>query len=272
MKPNDDDRSFAGSIPELYEQLMVPLIFAPYAEDLAGRAAAREPRSVLELACGTGAATRALARALPAQAQIVASDLNRPMLDHAAAIGTARPVQWRQADALDLPFDDASFDVVVCQFGVMFFADKTAAFAQARRVLRPGGTLLFSVWDRIEANELAHVVTLGLEALYAQDPPRFLARTPHGHHDCAAIAAHLARAGFGSAPTVATVPARSVADAAWQPAVAYCQGTPLANEIAARATATLAEATDCATEAIARRFGNGRIDAAIQAHVFEAAA
>jgi ubiquinone/menaquinone biosynthesis C-methylase UbiE len=156
------DALFAGSIPELYDNLLVPLIFEPYAQDLARRVAALQPARVLETAAGTGVVTRALAQALPGSCEIVATDLNSPMLDRAAAVGTARPVQWRQADAMQLPFDDASFDVVVCQFGVMFFPDRASAYAQARRVLRLGGVFVFNAWDRIEENEFADVVTRSL--------------------------------------------------------------------------------------------------------------
>ena len=88
------------------------------------------------------------------------------MLDHAADIGTARPVEWRQADAMQLPFEDAEFDAVVCQFGAMFFPDKAKAFAEARRVLRPGGVFLFNVWDRIDENEFADMVTTALAAVF----------------------------------------------------------------------------------------------------------
>jgi SAM-dependent methyltransferase len=271
MTPMDADRSFAGSIPQLYERLLVPLIFAPYAADLAARVAARQPRSVLEIAAGTGVVTREMARRLPSDCDIAATDLNRPMIDHAAALGTARPVRWGEADAMKLPFADASFDVVVCQFGAMFFPDRPLAFAEARRVLRPGGALLFSVWDRIEANELAHEVTLALEPLFPDDPPRFLARTPHGYHDASRIAADVALAGFHQGATrLETIALRSIADSPSGAAVAYCQGTPLRNEIEARGAASLDQATQYAAQAIAGRFGSGPVDAAIQAHVVSA--
>src|SRR5260221_2862751 len=168
------DTLFAGSIPELYDSHLVPLIFEFYATDLASRVAALEPSRVLETAAGTGVVTRAMSRALPARVDLVATDLNQPMLDRAAAIGTARPVQWEQADATRLPFDDASFDVVACQFGVMFFPDKARAFSEARRVLRRGGVLLFNFWDRIEENEFAHIVTTTLADIFSADPPRFM--------------------------------------------------------------------------------------------------
>ncbi len=183
------DATFAGSLPAFYQQYLVPLIFEPYAADLAQRLTGRPLRRVLEIAAGTGVVTRRLASALPESVAIVATDLNQGMLDQAAAAGTSRPVEWRQADAAQLPFPDEAFDAVVCQFGVMFFPDKARAFAEARRVLCPGGVFLFNVWDRIEENEFADVITAELATLYPADPPRFLARTPHGYADRAIIEA-----------------------------------------------------------------------------------
>jgi SAM-dependent methyltransferase len=267
MNTPGSDTVFAGSIPELYDTLFVPLIFEPYAVDLAARAAALAPVRVLETAAGTGVLTRAMARTLPAQVDLVATDLNQPMLDQAAAVGTRRPVQWMQADAAHLPFDDTCFDLVVCQFGVMFFPDKAQAFAEARRVLRPGGVLLFNVWDRIEHNELADTVTRALAGLFPADPPRFMARTPHGYFDTALVVADLARAGFTEAPRIDTLAARSRAPTARQAAQAYCEGTPLRNEIEVRSGASLAAATAACAAAIAERHGAGPVDAKIQAHV-----
>jgi SAM-dependent methyltransferase len=261
------DAMFAGSIPELYDTHLVPLIFEPYALDLARRAAALSPVRVLETAAGTGVVTRALARTLPAQVDLVATDLNPPMLARAAAVGTARPVVWQPADAMQLPFASAAFELVVCQFGVMFFPDKAAAFAEARRVLRPGGALLFNVWDRIEANEFADVVTAALAALYPGDPPRFMARTPHGYFDRELIARDLAAAGFGAPPVIETVTARSRAPSAQAVAVAYCQGTLLRNEIETRSADGLAGATSACAQALEARFGSGAVDGQIQALV-----
>jgi len=268
MDKPDSDTLFAGSIPELYDRLFVPLIFQPYADDMARRVAALAPSRVLETAAGTGVVTRAMALALPAHVELVATDLNQPMLDRAVAVGTSRPVHWQQADAMQLPFGDECFDAVVCQFGVMFFPDKAHAFSQARRVLRPGGVLLFNVWDRIEDNELAELVTATLAEVFPADPPRFMARTPHGWFDQAATARDLANAGFSVPPRIETVTERSRAPSALTAAMAYCQGTLLRTEIEARQGATLAQATTICEAAIARRFGAGEIDAKIQAHVF----
>src|SRR6185503_20030518 len=221
------DRLFAGSIPEIYDRLLVPMIFTPYADDLAERLARLDPRDVLETAAGTGALTRAMARCLPAQAAITATDLNAPMLDHAAkTLGEGKRIVWQQADAIRLPFNDE-------QFGVMFFPDRIAGYREARRVLKAGGHFLFDVWDRIDDNEFADVVTETLAALFPQDPPRFMARTPHGYHDVTAIADELTAAGL-AVHAIETVEKRSHSASARDVAVAYCQGTPLRNEIEAR--------------------------------------
>ena len=198
---------------------------------------------------------------------IVATDLNQAMLDEAASIGTARPVEWQQADAMQLPFEDESFDAVVCQFGVMFFPDKSKAFAQARRVLRPGGVFIFNVWDRIAENEFADVVQTTLDSIFPKDPPRFMTRTPHGYHDIDAIKRDLANGGFAATPVIETVAARSRAPSAHIAAMAYCQGSPWRTEIEARGSPGLGEATAAAAEAIAVRFGREAIEGKIQAHV-----
>ena len=270
MHSAPSDQAFSGSIAQLYEQYLVPRIFAAYAKDLARRLVLLQPSAVLEVAAGTGAVTRQMAAQLPAHVSIVATDLNQPMLDHAMHIGTTRPVTWQQADAMRLPFGDAGFDAVVCQFGTMFFPDKAVAFAEARRVLRPGGTFLFNVWDRIESNAFAECVTQAMANLFPADPPRFLARLPHGYCDPTAISTALALGGFASAPVFDTVTAESTADSARTVAIAYCQGTPLRNEIEARDPALLDKATDVATAAIEQRFGAGRVAAKIQAIVVTA--
>lgn len=267
MSNANTDKIFAGAIPKLYETYLVPLIFEPYARDLAERLASKPLNHVLEIAAGTGVVTRALCSALPDHVSIVATDLNQAMLDQAVTIGTHRPVEWRQADAMQLPFADGSFDAVVCQFGVMFFPDKSLAFSEARRVLRPGGVFIFNVWDRIEENEFADTVTSALASLFPDDVPRFMARTPHGYCDGSIIERDLAAGGFTKSPNIETLTARSKADSPEIAAVAYCQGTPLRNEIEARDATRLAEATETATIAIARRFGSGEVDGKIQARI-----
>jgi len=266
----ESDKVFAGSIPKFYDTLMVPLIFEAYAANLAQLVAASSPGSVLETAAGSGVVTRSLAPRLGADACYMVTDLNQPMLDYAASRqGADGRIAWRQADALDLPFDDALFDVVCCQFGAMFFPDRVAGYTEARRVLKPGGRFVFSVWDRIEENAFADEVTNAVATVFPHDPPRFLARTPHGYHDVALIREELSRAGFTDIE-IATREEVSRAHSARVAATAYCQGTPLRNEIEARDASSLEVATDRATQAIASRHGDGPVAGKIQAHVIVA--
>src|SRR3954454_20301994 len=266
------DKVFAGSIPENYDRYMVPLIFESYARDIARRAAALSPKAVLETASGSGVVTRALAPGLSPDAGYVVTDLNQPMLDYAATRQKQDSrIAWRKADAQSLPFEDAAFDLVCCQFGVMFFPDRPSAYREARRVLKPGGSFLFNAWDRIEENVFADDVTNSLAEFFPSDPPRFMARTPHGYHDAALIRSDLAKAGFSNV-TIETRAEESRAPSPRYAAIAYCQGTPLRNEIEARSAEKLEAATDHAAAAIARRHGNGEVAAKIQAHVILARA
>jgi ubiquinone/menaquinone biosynthesis C-methylase UbiE len=263
------DTVFSGSIPTLYDRYLGPLIFEPYAQDLAGRLTAFDVRRVLETAGGTGIVTRALMRSLPASVSVVVTDLNQPMLDHAAEQISSSRVSWQKVDAQALPFSDGSFDAVVCQFGVMFFPDKHKAYREARRVLKPGGQFIFNVWDKLEHNEFADLVTMAVADIFPNDPPLFLARTPHGYHEKEAIMADVRSAGFVNI-AVETVTRRSVASSCRDPAIGYCQGTPLRNEIAVRDANRLAEVTEVAAAKIGARFGKGPVDGMIQAHVITA--
>jgi ubiquinone/menaquinone biosynthesis C-methylase UbiE len=263
------DTVFSGSIPALYDKYLGPLIFAPYAEDLGQRLSALAAARVLETAAGTGIVTRALQRTLPRGVEIVATDLNQPMLDHAAAQVSSNRVTWQKADAQSLPFPDGAFDAVVCQFGVMFFPDKRQAYREARRVLKPGGRFIFNVWDKLEFNEFAALVTAAAIDLFPNDPPLFLARTPHGYHERQAIVADVRSAGFVDV-AVETLTRRSVAPSCRDPAIGYCEGTPLRSEIEARDAGRLAETTDAAAAKIGARFGDGPVDGMIQAHVITA--
>src|SRR5437660_6899733 len=266
------DKIFAGSIPENYDRYMVPLIFESYARGMAVRAAALSPKAVLETAAGSGVVTRALTPRLSPDARYAVTDLNQPMLDYAATRQPAdNRISWRQADALALSFEDAAFDLVCCQFGVMFFPDRQAGYREAKRVLKPGGYFLFSVWDRIEENVFANDVTNALAEVFPGDPPRFLARTPHGYHDPALIRSELEKAGFSSV-AIETRADQSRASSPRHPAVAYCQGTPLRNEIEARDADKLEAATNHAASKIANRHGSGAVAGKIQAHVIVAVA
>jgi SAM-dependent methyltransferase len=264
------DAVFAGSIPALYDRHLGPALFEPYAVDLAGRLTGLTAGSLLEIASGTGRVTRALARTLAPAVTITATDLNQAMVDFAMAQPIARPVTWRQADALALPFADDSFDVVLCQFGVMFFPDKIAGYRQARRVLKPDGCLIFNVWDRIEANDFSKVTTDGLGLVFPADPPLFLPRTPYAYYSIDTIESDLHTAGFRSA-AVETAERTSQLPAARDLAIGFCQGSPLRNEIEARSPGGLEAVTDAVAETIASHLGAGAITGKMRAHVITAA-
>src|SRR5262245_34806857 len=267
---SESDKVFAGSVPENYDRFLVPLVFERFAQDIAQRVAVLSPNAVLETAAGTGVVARALTPRLSPDASYIVTDLNQPMLDYAATRQVFdNRISWRKADAQALPFEDAAFDLVCCQFGVMFFPDRQLGYREAKRVLKPGGCFLFNVWDRIEENIFANDVTNALAEVFPADPPRFLARTPHGYYDTGLIRRDLEEAGF---PNVAieTRAKQSRAPSPRHPAVAYCQGTPLRNEIEARDANKLEEATEYAASMIANRHGSREIAAKIQAHIVTA--
>jgi len=263
------DKAFAGAIPQLYETYMVPMLFAFYAEDLARRVAALGPADVLETAAGSGAVTRVLARLMPG-ARIVATDINPPMLARAAELlppGDA--LAWQVADAQALPFDDRAFDAVCCQFGIMFFPDRIAACREARRVLRPGGAFLFNTWDSLAENAFAATVNEALAAHFPADPPAFMARIPHGYHDPEAIRADLLAAGFASVEITPLAGTSSAPDA-HSVALALCQGTPMRGEILVRDPDGLERATEAAAALLRDRFGPGPLAGPMRALVCEA--
>jgi ubiquinone/menaquinone biosynthesis C-methylase UbiE len=260
------DKAFTGSIPALYDRYLGPMLFEPYAADLAARVAAFEPSAVLETAAGTGIVTMRLSEVLSEGARITATDLNQAMIDTAAAKTTARKVEWLACDAMQLPFADGSFDCVLCQFGVMFFPSKVDAFKEALRVLRPNGTFLFSVWDKIERNPISNAISDAIAAHFPEDPPNFLRRTPFGHHDVEPIRRQLSEAGFRNIEAdFVTLP--SVCPSPRDAAVGQCHGSPLRSEIEARDATGLAAATNAVAAGLATRFGEGQISSTMQAIV-----
>jgi len=263
------DSAFAGSIPALYDRFMCPMLFQPYADDMARRLADLVGGRVLETASGTGVVTQALIAALPAAVEIIATDLNQAMLDFAATRPGMTRASLRQADALALPFADGSFDAVVCQFGVMFFPDRVAGYREARRALKPGGRFLFNAWDSLAHNPLPALLTTTLAARFPSDPPRFFERAPHGYHDVDRIRADLATAGFNDV-SIDTVTVPSRAAGAREAATGFCQGSPMRGEIEARAPDGLQDATDAVAAAFTARYGSGAIEASMQAHVVTA--
>lgn len=266
---SSESTPFDGAIPQFYQEHLVPLIFAPYADDLAARLAGYRG-AILETAAGTGALTRRLAQTLAPSATLTATDISDSMLRLAQETGTDRPVTWAAADAMALPFPDSSFDVVVCQFGIMFMRDKVRALAEARRVLRRNGVLLFNTWDRIEENEFVGVVNDAVATLFPADPPTFINRVPHGYHNQNVIRDDVRAAGFTRSPRLISVRALSHAGSARSVAVACCCGTPLLAEIETRDHAQVNEAIKTASRAIEDRFGQGSVSGKLTAWIASA--
>jgi SAM-dependent methyltransferase len=260
------DIAFSGSIPQIYDRFLAPLLFNAYAEDIARRTAELSPQRILETAAGTGLATIAILEKVPT-AHLIATDLNQAMLDVAATRIASANVQFRAADAQALPFPDATFDALVCQFGMMFLPDRTAGYREARRVLKPGGHFLFNVWDRLDESPVGQTVANAVAGLFADDPPSFFSRVPWGYHDKARIAEDVRSGGFEDA-VIETVRKRSRAASPREAAIGLCQGTPLRAEIEARGD--LQQATEVAEEALASAFGSGPIDQPMSAHVITA--
>lgn len=262
-----NDNVFTGSIPELYDTHVVPLIFQAYADDLAERVSNLSPQMVLEVAAGSGVVTRSLAPRLASDAHYTVTDLNQPMLDRAVEMQPHDDrITWHVADAQVLPFDDRSFDVVVCQFGAMYFPDKVAAYSEIRRVLKPTGKFIFNTWDNIESNEFPNVVEQTLAMIIPDNPPQFFSRSPYSYHDKSQICRDLESAGF-SQPTIDTVVNTSSAPNARQVAFAMFMGSPVRNEVEELNPDLLDDALDQITEAIATRFGDGPTTGKISGHV-----
>jgi ubiquinone/menaquinone biosynthesis C-methylase UbiE len=262
---------FTGSIPAAYDRYLGPVLFQPYAEELAARLQVDESGSVLELACGTGILTRVLRNHLPSTVKLTATDLNEPMFRHAAAkFGEDEAVQWLQADACSLPFDDRMFDAVVCQFGIMFVPDKALAAREALRVLKPGGLFLFNVWDAMEHNKLGQLTHLTIASYFDKDPPTFY-EVPFGYHDQNEIKRVLEAAGFREIKTevVAKVASASRAE---DVATGFVHGNPVAVAIAERDPLLLPVITKALAQAITDRFGETDIRAPMRAIVVQARA
>ena len=255
---------FTHSTPALYDRYMGPLLFEPYAKILAERAALLQPDHILETAAGTGIVTRALNRALP-QAQIVATDVNPVMLQVAAQHLSSDRVSFQPADAQNLPFADASFDLVVCQFGVMFFPDKVRANEEARRVLRANGHYLLVSFDRLELNPVPEAAGNAVGALFPDNPPAYMERGPFSYVDPALIEHDLFAAGFThiKLETVSLTSRVSARDAAQ----GLVLGSPFRSEIERRDSSALDRALNAVTAALARWDGK---DARMSAHVVTA--
>jgi ubiquinone/menaquinone biosynthesis C-methylase UbiE len=261
--------AFVGSIPENYDLYLGPCLFEPYADDIAQRITLPDGGSLLEIACGTGIVTRRLRNKLPDSVRITATDLNEAMLSYASAkFGPDDSVEWKQADATALPFADSSFDAAVCQFGLMFFPDKLAALREMRRVLAPGGQLVFSVWDSLERNQVAQVSNDTLTKFFSDDPPTFY-EVPFGLYQADVVTSLLTDAGFEDIE-VSVIAKDAVSPSAADITKGLIEGNPIIAEIRQRATADVETIKATVEKAIADRFGDKPMRSSMQALVFSA--
>jgi len=200
--------AFEGTIPVNYDKYLGPILFEPYALDIINRLKNDEIENLLELACGTGRLTRHLVGRIPANGRLVATDLNQAMIDIAKTKVQDEKIEWKVVNAQDLPFADAQFDHIICQFGVMFFPDKQKSFEEALRVLRPGGKYILNSWESVEKNPRIDTIWQTVLEVFPNDPPEFLKKGPYAFNDQAGIEKLLRNAGFKNIKidTVATTP------------------------------------------------------------------
>ena len=260
--------AFTGSVPENYDQYLGPHLFEPYAKDIVSRLGAIDNGAVLEIACGTGIVTKQLRDRLPATTRLVATDSNQAMIDFARGkLGPEPAIEWKPADAMELPFLDETFDAVVCQFGIMFVPDKQQAFAEARRALKPGGRFLFNTWDSMEHNMSARITHTTIASFFKEDPPNFY-ETPFGFHDGDAITSMLQQAGFADVKVeVVKLPAESPSAA--ELSNGLVKGTPVIGVINERRPSELENIRKAVADAVAKEMGDP-VRGTMQALVIEA--
>ncbi|MGI8498927.1 MAG: class I SAM-dependent methyltransferase [Gemmatimonadaceae bacterium] len=264
-----DNAQFDGSIPEYYDRHLGPLLFDPFARDLAGRLRLPPAARVLEVACGTGILTRRVRLELPPGSVLIATDLNAPMLDFArnrAAIG--KGVEWKQADAMELPFEDEEFDAVLCQFGVMFFTDQPKAMLQVLRCLKPGGRFLFNTWGPLKANPLAETAHDIVTQHFPENPPDFY-RVPYGLHDTHRLRRLLVNAGFEDID-MEIVLKKARATSALHAAEGLIRGNPIIHAIRERDAAMEQPIVEALAALLSERFGDDPMRVTMEARVIGA--
>jgi SAM-dependent methyltransferase len=264
----DSNASFTGSIPEYYDKYLGPILFEEYSIDIAQRTRIPSGGNALEIAAGTGLASIHLGKAMPEDAQLTVTDLNEAMLEMAKQkIGRAKNIQFEIADGQELPYDDSSFDGVICQFGIMFFPDKQKGVEEAFRVLKPGGEYLFSVWDSYEHNPLIKLVNESLGIIFPKDPPSFL-DVPFGYFKIDEIKRILENAKFeGIEIEVLPQPIRT--EDATNVANGFILGNPLSLQIP-ELGADLDNVIETITAEVVKQYGPDAIESRKQAIVFKA--
>ena len=250
--------SYSGSIPEYYDRYLETLLLKPYALKIAGEVEKLKPEKVLELSAGTGILTEALINKLPETTRILATDINPDMLDLAKyKLWTNFNISWQLADATDLPYEANEFDVVLSQFGVMFYKNRHLAYRKIRQILKPGGTFIFNTWGSIYENFIIELTERALKRVFPFDTPGFL-EIPFGYHSYEQIIHDLTIAGF-STFRINTVKLTGYAVNSFEATLGLLQGTPLYTEIIGRNPSLLPMVIDELNELITEHYGRYHI-------------
>jgi len=266
---SDQAVNFVGSIPDNYDRFLGPVIFVDSAADIARRVTALNPTRVLETAAGTGFVTRILRDLLSAEVHLTATDLNPPMLEVARSkFRLGEQIDLQQADATALPFSDSTFDVVACQFGVMFFPDKDKSYREVQRVLAPRGHYIFSVWDSHRRNRFGQLAHEIVGSFFPADPPQFY-QVPFGYHQIDRIKESLTDAGFTDIRAAVLNLEKEIPNAGFF-ARGLVYGNPLIDQIGARGGVDPDRIVDALTQALQREFGADPSRIPLQTITFEA--
>ena len=244
---------FTANIAENYDKYLGPIFFIPCANNLITHIKGT-PKNILEIAAGTGHVTRLLVKKFP-DSEITATDINEGMLDVAKGIIRSDKVKWNVVDACEIPYKDNTFDLYIRQFGIMFFPDKQKAMAEAYRVLKPGGTIMFSTWDKIENSTLAKITNDVITDLFPDDPPNFY-QIPFSMHDPDEMRSMMESAGFKNI-SVQNIKLEGYADSFENAVKAFAEGNPIANQVEERDPKALPKFKENLARAIEKQFGSG---------------
>ena len=258
--------AFAGTIPANYERYLGPFLFEPYALDLVSRLRDKKYPDILEIACGTGRVTAHLAKSVKHDT-LTATDLNPDMIKVAKDIIQNDSINWMPADGMELPFDDSSFDLVVMQFGIMFFLDKEKGLKEAYRVLRHGGKLIYSTWNKVETVKAIHEGRVVIESYFGDDLPKFYS-VPFSMYDDRELTTITRRAGFKSITTT-LVKKEGVSPSASDLAKGIVEGNPIYMAILERDTSLVNIIKDHVQKVLTEKFSVKDLRSPLEAWVVE---
>jgi ubiquinone/menaquinone biosynthesis C-methylase UbiE len=257
--------AFAGSVPANYEKYLGPFLFEPYALDLISRLQDKKYNDILEIACGTGRVTKHLAAAVKHDT-LTATDLNPDMISTAKEKVHDKSIKWISADAMQLPFDDNSFDLVVMQFGIMFFPDRPKGLSEAYRVLRPGGKLIFNTWDRTENVPAIYEGRKVIESYFEGNPPKFYS-IPFSMHDENELRELPTKAGFKDVK-VSLVKKEGYSPSAAGLAIGIVEGNPIYLAIVEKDPSLVNKITEHVKKVLINKYGES-VKVPLQAWVVE---